>query len=61
MIDLAGCMKVPESSIKEARFNFSDIYEEGGELEIVSSVFVCKFVDAGRMLDGCYLDWDNYI
>ena len=58
---VAGCIKAPEPSIKEGRFNFSVTYEVDGEVETISSVFVCKFVEAGRLLDGFYVKWDSYI
>ena len=56
-----GCGKAPEPSIKEGRFNFSITYEVGGEEKTISSVFVCKFAEAGMLPDGYYITWDSYI
>ena len=55
---LTGCEKAPEPSIKEGRFNFSVTYEVDGEVNTISSVFVCKFVEAGWHIDGYYIKWD---
>ena len=36
-------------------------YEVGGEVKTISSVFVCKFQEAGLWLDGSYVEWQSYI
>ena len=58
---LTGCEKAPEPRVKEGRFNFSITYEVDGEEFTIASVFVCKFVEAGRGLSGYYITWDSYI
>lgn len=60
MASLVGC-KAPEPSVKEGKFNFSVTYEVDGEIKTISSVFVCKFKEAGKELGGYYVSWDSYI
>ena len=60
-ITLSGCGTLTEPTIKEGRFNFSVAYEIHGEVNTVSSVFVCKFTESGVLLDGNYIHWDSYI
>lgn len=58
---LTGCDKAPEPRIKEGRFDFSVTYEVDGQVNTISSVFVCKFVMSGRHIDGYYRKWNGYI
>ena len=61
LVGLIGCGKVKEPTVKEGKFNFSITYEAGGEEKTISSVFVCKFVEAGKTYDGYYVTWDSYV
>ena len=58
---LNGFQKAPEPTVKEGRFDFSVTYEQGGEVKTISSVYVCKFKEAGLWLDGSYVEWESYI
>ena len=58
---LNGFQKAAEPTVKEGKFHFSVTYEVGGEVKTISSVYVCKFKEAGLWLDGDYVTWESYI
>jgi hypothetical protein len=58
---LTGFEKAPDPTIKEGKFNFSVTYEAGGEVQTISSVFVCEFEESGMSLGGWYIHWNSYI
>jgi hypothetical protein len=58
---LTGFKKAPDPTIKEGKFDFSITYEVDGEVTTISSVYVCEFAESDWLLDGWYIDWDEYI
>ena len=58
---LTGFAKAPDPTVKEGRFNFSVTYEVDGEVVTVSGAYVCEFEEAGWLLDGWYVHWNEYI
>ena len=56
-----ACQKAPDPVVKEGRFDFSVTYEVDGEVETVSSVYVCGLEETGWHLDGWYIHWNEYI
>ena len=58
---LVGCVKVPEPSVKEGRFDFSVTYEVDDEIITYSGVYVCKYEGAYVSLVGDGRDWSGYV
>ena len=60
---LTSCgLDVPRPEIKTGEFNFSVIYEYGGETKTVTGVYVCEYEGIDWAIDSDFhRDWSGYI